>query len=108
MTKTSQFTLHDDDIVVLESKGSDTAAKGWVNIGPQAIQIEMDSSGHLKIEVHARTNETTPLASLNISNEISVNAGVKIQHLSIKITKTKPVTCLALGGGTFLWEIARI
>ena len=77
MTKNGKFSLQDDDVVDLETGHSGTSVKGWVNIGSHAVLLEMNVTGELKVEVHARTNESTPLAILNISKEISIQAGGK-------------------------------
>lgn len=75
MNNNSFFTEEESDIIKLESGGDDGSRMGWVNIGTHAVQLTLDSSGQLSVEVCARTNEGQPLAACTVTKKASVEAG---------------------------------
>lgn len=56
------FTLDDTDIVSLESHDAQPAARrGWVNIAPYAVKLNLGADGNLTVETYELAAEYNPL-----------------------------------------------
>lgn len=75
MAEPGIFETDDDDIVNLMPADGETDRRGWVNIGPFAIEVELNESGKLSVIAKARGNEGKHLAEFHVEKAVAVAEG---------------------------------